>query len=305
MKKLVILTALALILSACGVGVRKENDEKSVPDATVNVPQASEEALPQDSAEIAPEEEALDKPTAPLSAAEINALPNESSGWGFKKNPGAYPEFTAGQRSVMAEYECIYEGSKDEKVLYLTFDEGYENGYTEKILDTLKEKNVKAAFFITGPYLDKNFDLIKRMLDEGHIVGNHTVSHPKMPSLETAEAMQEEILALDMKFYETFGTHMTYFRPPEGVYSHRSLAAANAIGYKNVLWSFAYRDWETDKQKGSAYAIDSVVPYFANGTVMLLHAVSSDNAAALGSIIDAAVSQGFVFKSLDEFAFQS
>lgn len=304
MKKLVLLAILALILSACGAGVRIEKQEDAEGDGTVAMPEAdihekSEEKEPEAAPDATPEEA-----EKPLSAEQINALSNESSGWGFKKNPGAYPEFTALQRSVMAEYGCIYEGSKDEKVLYLTFDEGYENGYTAQILDTLKEKNVKAAFFITGPYLDKNFDLIKRMLDEGHIVGNHTVNHPKLTSLETAEAMQQEILALDIKFYESFGTHMTYFRPPEGVYSPRSLAAANAIGYKNVLWSFAYRDWETDKQKGASHAIDSVVPYFANGTVILLHAVSSDNAAALGSIIDAAVSQGFVFKSLDEFAFQ-
>lgn len=297
MKKLVLSAVLVLILSACGTGVKIEKEEAEG-SGTVAVPEAT---LPKETEEKKPE--AAQEVQTPLSAAKINALSNESSGWGFKKNPGAYPEFTSGQRSDMAEYGCIYEGNKDEKTLYLTFDEGYENGYTAQILDTLKEKNVKAAFFITGPYLDKNFDLVKRMLDEGHIVGNHTVNHPKLPSLETAEAMQQEILSLDMKFYESFGTHMTYFRPPEGVYSPRSLAAANAIGYKNVLWSFAYRDWETDKQKGASHAVDSVVPYFANGTVMLLHAVSSDNAAALGSIIDAAASQGFAFKNLDEFTF--
>lgn len=284
MKKLVVLLVSALIMTSCGTEVVLENE--ILPDEQVVI----EEEKSQINANI-------------LTDGEINALPNDSYGWGFKKNPGSYPEFTEGQREMMKEYECIYEGSKEEKVLYLTFDEGYENGYTASILDTLKEKNVQAAFFITGPYLDGNFDLIKRMLDEGHIVGNHTVKHPKIPTLETAEAMREEITSLDMKFYETFGSHMTYFRPPEGVYSARSLAAARSAGCINVLWSFAYRDWETNNQKGEQYAADSVIPYLANGSVLLLHAVSSDNAKALGTIIDTAREQGFEFKSLEEFVF--
>ncbi len=235
------------------------------------------------------------------STAGLDALPNDLSGWGFVKHAGGYPEFTAAQRAMMKQYDVIYEGSHEGGALYLTFDEGYENGYTSAILDTLKEKGVPAAFFVTGPYIERNKELVQRMLEEGHTVGNHTVHHPTMPSLTTADAMQEEMLALDRMFYESFGCHMSYFRPPEGAYSERSLAATNALGYRSVLWSFAYRDWETDKQQGAAYALDSVAPYLHSGCVILLHAVSQDNAAALGDIIDAARAKGYTFESLDNF----
>lgn len=282
MKKLSVVIALMLVFSACAKAP-EEPEEKEVPE-----PEIIEET---------PEPE----PEPVMSEEEINALSNDAFGWGFVKKPGQPAQFTSGQREMMEKYSCIYEGSTDDKALYLTFDEGYENGYTESILDTLKERGVPAAFFVTGPYIDGNFDLIKRMLDEGHIVGNHTVRHPNMPSLGTAEAMENEITELDLKFYETFGKHLSYFRPPEGAYSERSLAATAAAGYKTVLWSFAYRDWERDNQKGAEYAKDSVIPYLYGGSVLLLHAVSSDNAAALGDIIDSARGQGFTFKSLNEF----
>lgn len=301
MKKTILIVSLIFILCACGTQTNRE--DKIEEENRTDVVEINEEIIEKENSTTPGDEcDNISEPErTPLSNAEINALSNDSFGWGFVKKIGAPSEFTAAQREMMAEYDCIYEGDDTQRVLYLTFDEGYENGYTAAILDTLKEKNVKAAFFITGPYLEKNFDLIKRMLDEGHIVGNHTVNHPKMPSLNSSEAMQSELLELDMAFYEAFGTHMTYFRPPEGVYSARSLAATEAAGYKTVLWSFAYRDWERDNQKGKQYAVDSVTPYFYNGSVMLLHAVSSDNAAALGDIIDLAREQGFEFKSLDEY----
>lgn len=291
MKKIIFLITLGLALSAC---TKMPENEKPPKESTPEGVESATEEVPEEVPEEAPLSETL-------SDAEINALPNEASGWGFVKKKGAPAEFTALQRSVTEKYGCIYEGSADERVLYLTFDEGYENGYTEKILDVLSQKNVKAAFFITAPYLEQNFDLVKRMLDEGHIVGNHTVNHPNMPSLATAEAMQEEINAMDRRFYEAFGSHMTYFRPPEGVYSERSLAATNAAGCKTVLWSFAYRDWSRDEKNGADYAVGCVTPYFYNGCVLLLHAVSHDNAEALATIIDTAHSEGFSFKTLDEF----
>lgn len=285
MKKLSVVIAFMLVLCSCA----KAPEEPEVPEVNEEPAQEIVEETPE------PEPEPV------MTEEEINALSNDSFGWGFVKKPGAPSEFTKGQRDMMEKYSCIYEGSAEGKPLYLTFDEGYENGYTAVILDTLKEKGVTAAFFVTGPYIDGNADLIRRMLDEGHIVGNHTVRHPNMPSLGTAEAMENEINELDLKFYEAFGEHLTYFRPPEGAYSERSLAATNAAGCKTVLWSFAYRDWERDNQKGAGYAKDSVIPYLYGGSVLLLHAVSSDNASALGDIIDSAREQGFTFRSLDEF----
>lgn len=302
MKKLyALILALVLVLSGCTVAVINEEeikeDVKKEEIVKEDVPEEKEEVL---SEELPKEEEVKKEPNEAVTS-DIDSLPNDNNGWGFVKKKGAFPEFTKGQMEMMAKYNCIYFGDREEKALYLTFDEGYENGYTGAILDTLKEKGVPAAFFITGPYLSKNYDLIKRMIDEGHIVGNHTVNHPNMPSKSTASAMQEEILSLDRRFYETFGTHMTYFRPPEGAYSERSLSATNALGYRTVLWSFAYKDWETDNQKGADYAYDSVIPYLHPGCVILLHAVSSDNTEALGRIIDQAREQGYTFKSLDEF----
>ncbi len=304
MKKMIIYISLLLFIFSGCKNIETE-PEKEI-GATEEINEKTDENISGEVEEMQDEEEPLlqqyDEPNE-NNLEEINTLPNEASGWGFVKKKGQESEFTSGQREMMEKYSCIYKGNSGEKVMYLTFDEGYENGYTESILNTLKEKGVKAAFFITGPYLEKNFDLVKRMLDEGHIVGNHTVNHPNMPSLKTAEKMQEEIISLDLKYYETFGVHMSYFRPPEGSYSERSLAATNNAGYKTVLWSFAYKDWETDNQKGASYAYESVVPYFHNGSVLLLHAVSKDNTEALGDIIDEAKNQGYEFKSLDEFKY--
>ncbi len=227
------------------------------------------------------------------------ALDNTTKGWGFRKMQPR-PEFTAAQTAEMEAYGCFYMGSEKEKALYLTFDEGYENGYTAAILDVLKEKQVPAAFFVTGPYLREEGELIKRMLDEGHIVGNHSVNHPSLPDL-SEEDIERELYDLDLMLYEGYGVHMKYLRPPRGEYSTATLDITNRMGYKNVFWSVAYVDWQTDKQQGKQHALDSVLPQLHNGAVILLHAVSSDNAAAMGELIDAAREQGYVFKSLDEY----
>ena len=145
-------------------------------------------------------------------------LPNDKSGWGFKKVAGNRPELTEKQISDMEKYGCIYLDTENEKSIYLTFDEGYENGYTAQILDTLKKTGVHAAFFVTGPYLKEQGDLVKRMVDEGHTVGNHTVNHPSLPD-KSDEKVREEISGLNDIFLEKFGINMKYFRPPMGEYS--------------------------------------------------------------------------------------
>lgn len=231
----------------------------------------------------------------------LENLSREKKGWGMRRNPPERPEFTDEQKNMMDKYGCIYMGADEAKYLYLTFDEGYENGQTGKILDVLKEKNVKAAFFITGDYFKKENELIKRMVDEGHIVGNHTMHHPCVPKIETVEKIEDEILSLDRAFYARYGKHMKYFRPPEGSYSEQSLAVVNALGYKNVFWSFAYDDWYRDKQRGKDYAYNKTMENIHAGCVLLLHAVSCDNANALGDIIDDARRAGYEFLSLDEY----
>ena len=230
---------------------------------------------------------------------DINSIDNRGYGWGFKKEQGKKPDIPKETEDILEKYDAFYIDKSGEKVMFLTFDEGYEAGYTAQILDTLKDNGVKAAFFITGDYFDREQDLVKRMHDEGHIIGNHTEHHPNLHKLGDYKKMQEELKILDDKYFSLFGEHMEYMRPPEGEYSERVLASAKDLGYKTAFWSFAYRDWLRDDVKGKEYAKESVIPYFHDGAVLLLHAVSKDNAEALGDIIDEAKKQGFSFKNLD------
>lgn len=227
-------------------------------------------------------------------------LNNTTKGWGFRRMDPR-PEFTSEQTAEMENFGCYYMGA-DDKSLYLTFDEGYENGYTGRILDVLKEKGVPAAFFVTGPYLRTETELVQRMVDEGHIVGNHSVNHPSLPDLSDEE-IEEELYDLDLMFYERYGKPMRYLRPPRGEYSTRILDITNKMGYISVFWSVAYVDWKTDAQQGKQHALDSVLPQLHGGAVILLHAVSSDNADAMAELIDAARAAGYEFKSLDEYKF--
>ena len=221
-------------------------------------------------------------------------------GWGFRRIPGERPEFTAAQIAAMDTYGCLYMG-KEDKGLYLTFDEGYENGYTASILDTLKEKGVPAAFFITMPYMESHPDLVGRMVEEGHIVGNHTVNHPSLPTVTDDKKLEEEIVGLTRAFSEKFGSTMRYLRPPKGEYNARTLALTQKMGYTNVFWSFAYEDWAQNESRGKAYAYTKVMAGLHGGAVILLHAVSRDNAEALGDIIDSARAAGYEFRSLDAY----
>ena len=184
-----------------------------------------------------------------------------------------------------------------EKVLYLTFDCGYENGYTAKVLDTLKEKGVTAAFFCTLPQIKAEPELTARMINEGHVVGNHSVTHPSFPELSRT-GMAKEIKGMDDYLRTNFGYSEPYFRFPMGEYSDCALDLVGSLGYKCVFWSLAYTDWDTENQKGADYAFETVTSRLHPGAVILLHAVSPDNAAALGRIIDYAVEQGYTFKSL-------
>lgn len=194
---------------------------------------------------------------------------------------------------------CLDTKSK-QKVLYLTFDCGYENGYTSKILDVLKEKDVNAAFFCTLPQVKENPDLIKRMIDEGHIVGNHSVTHPSFAEI-SVEKMKNEISGMDNYLRENFNYSEPYFRFPMGEYSETALDVVGSMGYTSVFWSLAYADWDLNSQKGKQYAYETVVSRLHSGAVILLHSVSPDNAAALADIIDKARAEGYEFKSLREY----
>lgn len=227
--------------------------------------------------------------------AKVNQSGSNILRWGIARKPdNQAPDADPGAAELIAKYGGLYLGDTSKKIVYLTFDEGYENGYTSKILDVLKQNNVRAVFFITGPYLNKHQDLVERMVNEGHVVGNHTIHHPSLPNLSEAE-LEEEILGLDRAFKEKFGKSMTYLRPPKGEYNERTLSITQKLGYKNMFWSFAYDDWHRDKVRGADYATDIVLRNLHNGAIFLLHAVSKDNTDALDSIIKGARARGYEF----------
>lgn len=237
---------------------------------------------------------------AALNPGKYGELPNKKYGWGLKKNKNAPPEVPSETVKILENYGAIYIDTAPH-TLYLTFDEGYENGYTAQILDVLKENNVPAAFFVTGPYLKKEEALIKRMVEEGHTVGNHTVNHPSMPEVQSTEELKKEMMDLSETFEKMTGEKMKFFRPPMGEYSERTLALTQDLGYTTVFWSFAYKDWDTKAQKGTDYAYEQIMNGVHDGAVLLLHAVSKDNADVLDRVIKDLKSQGYRFRSLENF----
>ena len=228
-------------------------------------------------------------------------LSNKKIGWGIKREKDhKRPDVGKENKELMEKYNGIYIGNENKKYIYLTFDEGYEAGYTEKILDILKENDVKATFFITAHYLNTAEELVKRMVNEGHIVGNHTVNHKTLPEISDKE-IEEEVMGLHQAIYEKTGYEMKYIRPPKGEYSERSLDATNKLGYTTVMWTFGYMDYDENKQKGTEYAKKIILDNLHNGEIMLLHGNSKDNANVLDEIIKSAKAEGYEFKSLDEF----
>lgn len=313
MKKLsLFLLMIAMIFCISCTNENSDISQQNVGDGALDIPNVEEQNNVEDDTTPLVKGERADEvgegiqndvpvepTTTTLTNYDTSTLSNKKHSWYFNKGTNhEQPRIDTSLKNVVDKYDAIYLESPDEKIIYLTFDEGYENGYTGQILDTLKEKNVKAVFFITGPYLSKNEDLVRRMVEEGHTVGNHTVNHPSMPDVDD-EKLEKELLDLDRKYYELFGESMKYVRPPMGEFSERTVALSKNLGYTSVFWSFAYRDWETNNQKGTEYAKETVLNAIHPGEVMLLHAVSVDNTNALGDIIDEARSMGYEFGELD------
>ena len=231
---------------------------------------------------------------------EGGVLSNKLLRWGIsRRDNNQIPAADPGAPELLSKYGGAYLGDVSAGTIYLTFDEGYENGYTPLILDTLRDNNIRALFFITGPYLNVHQDLVRRMVEEGHAVGNHTIHHPSLPEIGDSQ-LEEEILGLDRSFNEKFGQHMKFLRPPKGEYSERTLALTQNLGYCNLFWSFAYDDWYRDRIRGPEYAYSMVMRNLHNGAVLLLHAVSKDNAQALDMIIKGSMEKGYVFGDPDE-----
>lgn len=225
------------------------------------------------------------------------ALSNKTMAWGMKKNKGSAPDVDTPSVTLLESYGGVYK-TNEAKTVYLTFDEGYENGYTAQILDVLKKTGVPAAFFITGDYLNTQPELVKRMAEEGHSVGNHTYNHPSMPSVTDNEKLAKEILSLSQAYTQLTNKKMTLIRPPMGEFSERTLAISRDLGLKTVLWSFAYVDWARDAVHGAQYAYEQIMPYMHDGAVILLHAVSKDNADVLERVITDLKAQGYTFGTL-------
>ena len=221
--------------------------------------------------------------------------------WGLSfPGSGTAPNGPA-SRELLNQYDAAYVGSGEEKVLYLTFDAGYENGHTEIILDTLKKHDVKAAFFLVGNYLEKNADLVRRMVEEGHIVGNHTMTHPDMSAITDKAAFQKELTGLEDLFRDVTGKELPkYYRPPRGIYSQENLKQAKELGYKTVFWSLAYKDWENDNQPTADYAFAKLLPRTHNGAVILLHSTSKTNAEVLDELLTRWENDGYRFETIDK-----
>ena len=240
----------------------------------------------------------MDKETFLTSSQELS---NKKIGWGIKRNDNhEQPDLGKSNLQVLENNNGISIGNNADKFIYLTFDQGYEAGYTSQILETLKENDVKATFFITAHYLNTQPELVKQMIDEGHIVGNHTVNHKSMPDL-TDEQIKSEIMDLHKAIYEKFQYEMKYIRPPMGEFSERTLSVTNSLGYKTVMWSFAYQDWNEDKQPDEAKAKQKILDNIHNGEIMLLHGNSKTNTNILGNVIKEIKDLGYEFKTLDEF----
>ena len=228
-----------------------------------------------------------------------DALPTGSWGLSFRQE-GAAPIGSAGQ-DALAELDGAYIGDTSQPVIYLTFDAGYENGCTEKILDVLKKQEVSAAFFLVGNYMERNADLVRRMVNEGHIVGNHTMHHPDMSKITDEAAFQKELEDLEALYEQVTGQKLPkYYRPPQGTYSEENLKMAQKLGYKTVFWSLAYVDWNNHAQPSHEEAFSKLIPRIHNGAVVLLHSTSQTNAEILDELLTKWKEMGYRFGTLEE-----
>ena len=234
------------------------------------------------------------------------AVPASVDNWGLSfQTEGEAP---VGNASVsdLARYDAYYLGDTSKKVIYLTFDCGYENGYTEKILDALKKHNAPAAFFVVGNMIETAPDIICRMAEEGHIVGNHTFHHPDMSAISEQAAFQMELDDLAALYRETTGQELPkFYRPPQGKYSEENLRQAQALGYRTILWSLAYVDWYVDDQPTAEQAYAKLLPRIHDGAIVLLHSTSKTNADILDELLTKWEDMGYTFASLYDLPAQT
>lgn len=225
----------------------------------------------------------------------------EAGSWGLSfQTEGQAPVGNA-SKDALKEFNAVYVGDESEKVIYLTFDAGYENGCTAQILDVLQAHGVTATFFLVGNYLEQEPDLVRRMVAEGHIVGNHTYHHWDMSKLSDFESFRSELESLEELFEQVTGEKLEkFYRPPQGIYSEENLRMAQELGYHTVFWSLAYVDWLNDSQPTAEQAFSKLIPRIHNGAIVLLHSTSKTNAAILDELLTRWESMGYRFGSLHE-----
>ena len=227
--------------------------------------------------------------------------PVPAGSWGLSFRTEGQTPVGSADSATLHRYDALYVGDTSEKVLYLTFDAGYENGYTAKILDVLKKQEVPAAFFLVGNYIEKNPDLVRRMVSEGHIVGNHTMHHYDMAKISDPAVFQKELQELETLYTQATGEQLPkFYRPPQGTYSAENLKMAQKLGYKTVFWSLAYADWNNDSQPSREQAFGKLLPRVHNGAVILLHATSKTNSEILDELLTHYKTMGYRFAPLTE-----
>lgn len=221
--------------------------------------------------------------------------------WGLSFRQEGYAPIGPASSRELSKFDGVYLGDGTQKVLYLTFDAGYENGCTGKILDILKKHDVPAAFFLVGSYMKTNPDLVRRMAEEGHIVGNHTMHHPNMSKISDEAAFRSELEGVEELYRDITGKEMPkYYRPPQGVYSQDNLKMAKKLGYKTVFWSLAYVDWNNDSQPTAEHAFSKLLPRTHNGAVVLLHSTSQTNANILDELLTKWKAMGYRFAPISD-----
>ena len=274
MKKIILSLMIITLLSGCTVNVRQPSENNT--ESNISESETVTTVPPADP------------------VASLDSLSADKVVWGF----GRVTEHRRPEEPMTLEEKYSSLGAswfvKGNKTICLTFDEGYENGYTPSILDTLKEKKVKAVFFVTYDFAKDNGGLIKRMIDEGHVVGNHSYHHYSMDELDTDTA-KEEVSFLHDYIKDKFGYTISYFRFPKGEFSERALGIVQSLGYKSVFWSFAYTDWDPDSQPEEAASFTNICESTHDGEILLLHAVSKTNASILPKVIDDVRKQGYTF----------
>lgn len=220
--------------------------------------------------------------------------------WGLSFQTEGKPPIANADAQYLKQFQAYYARQTEEKVLYLTFDAGYENGNTGVILDALKKHNAPATFFLVGNYLTTSPDLVKRMVAEGHTVGNHTYHHPDMSKISTKESFRKELTDLETLYRETTGQDMKkYYRPPQGKYSEENLKMASDLGYQTFFWSLAYVDWYEDKQPTKEEAFQKLLGRIHPGAIVLLHTTSKTNGEIMDELLTKWEEMGYSFQSLD------